>query len=85
MEHLRENLKTAKSATESVEAVVRFLEEEGVLARLPEREEALLRDGMYREAVTDRQVWKLLTEILDQLWTLLGPRRASIRDLKNML
>ena len=85
MEHLRENLKTAKSATESVEAVVRFLEEEGVLARLPEREETLLRDGMYREAVTDRQVWKLLTEILDQLWTLLGSRRASIRDMKNML
>ena len=84
-EHLRENLKRARSATESVEAVVRFLEEENVWARLQEREEALLRDGMFREAVTDRQVWKLLTEILDQLWTLLGSRRASMRDLKNML
>ena len=84
-EHLRENLKRAGSATESVEAVVRFLEEENVWARLQEREEALLRDGLYREAVTDRQVWKLLTEILDQLWTLLGSRRASMRDLKNML
>ena len=84
-EHLRENLKKAKSATESVEAVVHFLEEEEVFTRLQERESMLLKDGMFREAVTDRQVWKLLMEILDQLWTLLGSRRASIRDLKNMM
>ena len=85
IEHLRENLKRSASATESVEAVVRFLEEEGVWKRLQVREEHLLRDGLYREAVTDRQVWKVLTEILDQLWTLLGSRRAAIRDLKNMV
>ena len=85
VEHLRANLKDAGTATESVEAIVRFLEEEGVWKRLQVREEILLRDGMFREAVADRQVWKLLTEILDQLWTLLGSRRASIRDLKNML
>ena len=85
IEHLRMNLKEAGTATESVEAIVRFLEEEGVWKRLQAREEILLRDGLFREAVADRQVWKLLTEILDQLWTLLGSRRASIRDLKNML
>ena len=85
MERLREALKTAESAAESVEAVVRFLEEEGAWQRLKNREEALLRDGLYREAVADRQVWKLLTEQLDQLWTLLGSRRATIRDVKNML
>ena len=84
-EHLRERLKEAGSATESVEAVVRFLEEEGVWKRLQEREETLLQDGLYREAVTDRQVWKLLTEALDQLWTMLGSRRIGMRDLKNML
>ncbi len=85
VEHLRAGLKEAAGATESVEAIVHFLEEEGVWKRLQAREENLLRDGMYREAVTDRQVWKVLTESLDQLWTLLGSRRASIRDLKNML
>ena len=50
IEHLRENLKRSASATESVEAVVRFLEEEGVWKRLQVREEHLLRDGLYREA-----------------------------------
>ena len=85
MENLREAVKNARSAAESVEAVVRFLEEEGVWERLQEREEALLRDGLYREAVAERQVWNLLTELLDQLWTLLGRRRATLKELKNML
>ena len=85
MEHLREAVKDARNAAQSVEAVVRFLEEEGVWERLQEREEALLRDGLYREAVAERQVWNLLTELLDQLWTLLGSRRATLKELKNML
>lgn len=85
IEQLREDLKKAKTADGSVEAVVRFLEAENVRGSLREREETLLGAGLYREAVTDRQVWKMLTEMLDQLWTLLGKRRASIRDIRNML
>ena len=85
METLREALKAAGNAAESVEAVVRFLEAENVWNRLKEREETLLQEGMYREAVADRQVWKLLTELLDQMWTMLGRRRASLREMKSML
>lgn len=85
IEQLRGDLKAAKTADGSVEAVVRFLEAEGVRDRLREREETLIAGGLYREAVADRQVWKMLTEMLDQLWTLLGKRRAAIRDLKDML
>ena len=85
IEALRGDLKNAESADGSVEAIVRFLEAEGVPERLEEREKALLDAGLFREAVADRQVWKLLTELLDRLWTLLGKRRAPIRDLKNML
>ena len=85
LEKLREDLKTAQSATSSVEAVVHFLETEGVWERLKEREEALLREGLYSQAVTDGRIWKLLTELLDQLWTLLGKRRCTISELKNMI
>ena len=85
IEALREDLKKARSADGSVEAVVAFLEAEGVRDRLHERETALIAAGLYREAVADRQVWKMLTEMLDQLWTLLGSRRAAIKDLKSML
>ena len=85
VEELRERLKKARTAAESVEAVVRFLETENAWNRLREREERMLRGGMYREAVVDRQVWQLLMGILDSLWALLGQRRASIRDMKRML
>ena len=85
VEGLREELKKARSAAESVEAIVHFLEAEGVYARLEEREKRLTEEGMFREAVVDRQVWKLLTELLDQLWALLGDRRAALKDLKSML
>ena len=85
LEELRGKLKEAKSAAASVEAVVDFLEAEKVWERLQEEEELLLEREMYREAVINRQVWKLVTELLEQLWTLLGDRRALIGDLKHML
>ena len=85
LEELREQLKTARSAAESVEAVAAFLEAEQVWNRLQEEEERLLRHELYREAVINRQIWKLLTELMEQLWTLLGRRRAKIGDLEHML
>ena len=85
VEQLREELKNARNAAESVEAVVHFLETEDVWGRLREREDRLLGRQLYREAVVDRQVWKLLTETLDQLWILLGDKRSSVREMKNLL
>ncbi len=85
LEKMREELKKARNAAESVEAIVHFLETEKVWDRLQEREERLLGQQMYREAVVDRQIWKLLTELLDQLWTLLGERRSSIREMKSLI
>lgn len=84
-EALRKELKNARSAAASVEAVVRFLEAEQVWEKLQEEEEILLRHELYREAVVNRQIWKLLTDLLEQLWTLLGSRRAAIGDLEHML
>jgi len=85
VEELRGALKEAKTAAASVEAIVGFLERLQVFERLGGQEEILLEKEMYREAVVNRQVWKLLTELLEQLWTLLGDRRAAIRDLGRML
>ena len=50
-----------------MEAIVTFLETEKVWERLREQEEDLLNREMYREAVINRQVWKLLTDVLEQL------------------
>ena len=85
LEKLREALKRAPDAAASVEAVAQFLEDENVWNRLREEEEILMEREMYREAVVNRQIRKLVTELLEQLWTLLGKRRAAIRDLKHML
>ena len=85
LEALRAELKEARNAGASAEAIVRFLEKEGVWTRLQEEEETLLRLEMYREAVINRQIWKLVTDLLEQLRTLLGTRRAAIRDLDHML
>ena len=85
LEALRRALKEAPDAAASVEAVAGFLEAEMVWKRLQEEEEILIQQEMYREAVVNRQIRKLVTDLLEQLWTLLGKRRAAIRDLKHML
>ena len=85
VENLRAGLKRARNAAGSAEAIALFLEEEGVWARLQEEETALLERQLYREALANRRIWKLLMELLDQLQTLLGRRKALIGELKQML
>jgi len=85
MEKLRTGLKKARNAAGSAEALVAFLEEEGVRERLQEEEDALMERQMYREAFANRRIWQLLMDLLDQMQALLGKRRARIRDLKQML
>lgn len=82
---LKAELKEARNAAASLEAVVHFLETEEVWEKLKKREENLLNRGMYREAVTDRQVWNLMMGLLDQLQGLLGERRASMKELADLL
>ena len=81
VENLRAALKSARNAAESAGAIALFLEEEGVWENLRKEEEALLERQMYREALVNRRVWKLLMDLLDQMQTLLGRRKAAIRDL----
>ena len=82
---LKEELKEARDAAASLEAVVHFLETEKVWEKLKSREEELLNRGLYREAVVDRQVWSLMMGLLDQLRGLLGERRASLKELADLL
>ena len=85
LETLHADLRQATRATQSVEAVVRFLQAEGAYGRLLEREKELLDRGMAAEAAANRQVWKQLMDLLDQLWTILGNRRAAMKDIATVI
>ena len=85
LEELKTGLKDAKTSAESIEAVVRFLETEQAYRHLQERENELLKRDMTAEAAANRQVWKQIMELLDQLWTLLGERRTAIKDMTAMI
>lgn len=85
LEELKNGLKEAKAATASVEAIVRFLDTEDAYHRLQEREKELLGRNMTAEAAVNRQVWKQIMELLDQLWTLLGEHHTSGKDITMMI
>ena len=85
MAALHTALLEAKTATASVTAIYDYLVAIGAYGRLMEREEALLRRGMQTEAQQNRQVWRALMELLDQLHALLGSRRAAMRDLSRLV
>lgn len=85
MESFKEKLKAAENTGDFLKALMGFLEEIGVPEKLKERESTLLEAGLYREAVADRLIWKQLTDMLDQLWTLMSERPSSVKDFRNML
>ena len=81
VETLHDRLKEAKSAAQSVEAVFRLLEDVNAYQTLLAREEELLRRDMGAEAASNRQVWQMVMDLLDQLHALLGDKRASMKDV----
>ena len=85
IDHLHEALRAAGTAEDSVKAVALFLREEDVPAQLQARVDRLTEEGRYSEAVIDRQIWDLLMNLLDELWHLLGGRRATIREMALLL
>ena len=81
VETLHDRLRDAKTAAQSVEAVFRLLEDVNAYQTLLQREEELLRRGMGAEAASNRQMWQLIMDLLDQLHALLGERRAAMKDI----
>lgn len=84
-ENLRQRLREARTASQSVEAVFRLLEDVNAYQTLLQREEELLLRNMGAEAATNRQVWQLVMDLLDQLHALLGERRAAMKDIARFL
>ena len=81
VETLHDRLKDSKSAAQSVEAVFCLLEDVNAYQTLLRREVELLQRDMGAEAASNRQVWQMIMDLLDQLHALLGERRASMKDI----
>ena len=85
LESLHGGLRAAREAGKSVEALVRFLEEEHIRDQLMERQQRLLDAALYADAIVERQVWDLLMNILDQLWILLKGRKVGLAEIAEIV
>ena len=82
---LHDALRQARTATASVTAAFRLLENVGAYDKLLRREEELLRRGMQAEAAQNRQVWQIVMDLFDQLHALLGDSRAPMKDMARFI
>ena len=78
--NLHDRLRRASNASASTEALFLFLREEGIDAQLQERQDQLMQEERFSEAIVDRQLWDLLMSMLDRLHALLGGRRATLKE-----
>ena len=82
---LQKALHDAKTADETIGAVLTLLEDVGAFDRLNAMRDELMDAQLHAEAEDCAQIWNLLMETLDQLHTLLEGRSVSGRLVLNLL
>ena len=82
---LEKALKKAKTADETISAVLSLLEQVNAYETLLEMRQMLIEAELHAEAEDCAQVWNLLMETLDQLHTLLGGEKASAKVVLSLL
>ena len=85
LNHLHDALLRAREAGAAAEAVFLFLREEGIDIQLQERQQRLMAEERYTEAVVDRQIWDLLMNLLDQLHGLLQGHRITLKEVASLV
>ena len=81
LNELRENLRGAQDAADSLRFVYDYLTAAGIYGRLLETQEALLARGMAAEAVQARQVWDAMMQLLSQAHALLAGAKVTAHQL----
>ena len=82
---LQKGLREAKTADETIAAVISLLEDVNAFERLADMRSELLKMDLHDEAEDCAQVWNLLMETLDQLHTLLEGSEASASLVLSLL
>lgn len=85
LETLRNGLRQAEDAAESLRLIYAYLDQVQVYPLLLETQERLLAEGMAAEAVQTNQVWDALMQLLSQAYALLGNAKVSARQLASWL
>ena len=82
---LQKRLRQARSAEDTIGAVLALLTETDAFTRLEDMRAELMEAGMEPEAQDCAQVWNALMETLDQLHTLLGGSAVPARTVLQLL
>ena len=82
---LRKRLKNARTADDTIAAVLALLDGTEAFERLADMRAELLEAGMEPEAQDCAQVWNALMETLDQLHTLLGGSAVPAKTVLSLL
>ncbi len=82
---LKERLAKARSAAQSLRAVIAFLEELEAYQKVVQLEQRLMASGMQEEAVRTRQVWDKLCGLFEQMDELLGEERIPMNRFPEWL
>ena len=82
---LRQGLREAKTAAESVGALYRWLEDAHVYETLEQWEASFSARALHEQAADCALSWRLTMETLDQLHTLLGGERLAMKDAPRAL
>ena len=79
--HLKEGFTAAKTGDESLRALYGLLAETDAYHTLLSQEEVLLDKHLDEAAVQNRQIWRLLMNLLEQVHALMGDKRLPISQL----
>lgn len=82
---LREGLRGARTAEETVSAVYGWLEDAGVYETLEAWERSFAERAMHEQAADCALAWRLTMDALDQLFTLLDGKRLPMKEAPRVL
>ena len=82
---LESDLKTARTAPDSLRAIIRMLQDCNAYQTLQQQEEKLLAAGMDGAADRNRQVWAFLMNLLDQMAVLFGDTPIPCKSVADWL
>ncbi|NLD33489.1 MAG: hypothetical protein GX653_01100 [Clostridiales bacterium] len=85
VEALHQALVDARTASQSLDAALHYLEAIGVRQQAQALEEALMQQGLYKQAAQLRQVWDMIAQVFGQMGALMDEDRIPLTHFADWL